>query len=399
MSARRAATGLIALLSLAGPAAPALAIPDFCYQYNDQDQDRYVYGVTGVLCPRDDCNDQDPAVHPGATEICGDSVDQDCDGFDLLCPGADDDGDGYRSTAAGGDDCTDSDATVHPGALEVCGDGKDNDCAGGDLACAVDADSDGYGAPASGGTDCDDRDPAVHPHAAELCGDGVDQDCAGGDPACVRDRDGDGHPSTAEGGGDCDDFDRSTHPGAREICGDHRDQDCDGRDLDCAASNPDRDGDGHQSLADSGDDCDDTNVAIHPEAAEVCGDGVDQDCDGADLSCAASSGDVDGDAHLAVEAGGDDCNDLDAAIHPGAEEVCGDGRDQDCDGSDAIPGFSAECSGAATSNPAFDAIREHAQPRVTAPEAVSCAATGAPREAAVWLLLLLLLWGVPRRER
>jgi hypothetical protein len=41
--------------------------------------------------------------------------------------------------------------------------------------------------------------------------------------------------------------------------------------------------------------------------------------------------DRDGDGYAAAEAGGDDCDDADPSVHPGAAETC-DGRDEDCDG-------------------------------------------------------------------
>lgn len=380
---------LLAVLSSASMPASALAqVPGFCLEYNDKDHDGSVYGVTGVVCPRDDCDDNNASIHPGATEICGDNIDQDCDGLDLPCPGADDDRDGFRASSAGGDDCDDNDASVHPGTPEICGDGKDNDCQGGDQTCATDADQDGYAAVASGGNDCNDDDPAIRPHAQEICGDGIDQDCAGGDAPCGQDVDGDGHLSVAMGGDDCDDFDRATSPGAVEVCGDGRDQDCNGTDLECGTRNDDADGDGHKSLSAQGDDCNDQEPTIYGGAPETCGDGIDQDCNGVDPSCQAADGDSDGDGFRSVEAGGDDCNDNDASIHPGAQEVCGDGRDQDCDGADAIPNEDAVCLGLATTNPAFAAIRDHQAPRETAGEPPSCCAVG--RSTTISFLLLLL---------
>jgi hypothetical protein len=44
------------------------------------------------------------------------------------CP--DQDGDGHPAESCGGDDCDDTDAGSHPGAAEICDDGADNDCDG-----------------------------------------------------------------------------------------------------------------------------------------------------------------------------------------------------------------------------------------------------------------------------
>src|SRR5690606_28503639 len=37
--------------------------------------------------------------------------------------------------------------------------------------------------------------------------------------------------------------------------------------------------------ADDGDDCDDLNAEVNPDADEVCGDGIDNDCDGGHNTC------------------------------------------------------------------------------------------------------------------
>lgn len=55
--------------------------------------------------------------------------------------------------------------------------------------------------------------------------------------------------------------------------------------LDSYLGNNDFDGDGYTKLMAGGTDCNDNDASIYPGAAEICGDGIDQDCDGSDSSC------------------------------------------------------------------------------------------------------------------
>ena len=139
---------------------------------------------------------------------------------------------------------------------------------------------------------------------------------------CCTDADGDGFIDTTCGGPDCDDTDAAVHPGAAEL-------ECDGVDNDCDSGTedePDGDGDGASSCT----DCDDGDAAVHPGASEVTCDGVDNDCDGG----TEDEPDGDGDGYSVC----DDCDDTDAAVHPGAVEVTCDGVDNDCDaGTDDEP--------------------------------------------------------------
>jgi|GEM_PF-1096847 len=294
-------------------------------------------GALSAACGGDDCDDFDPVVGPGAAEVCADGIDQDCDGSDQLLDG---DGDGYDAVICGGDDCDDSDLSISPAVFEFACDGIDNDCDAGSPD-VLDADADGVDCL----TDCNDADASVFPGAIEVCDDTFDQDCDGSDEAADADLDtyisalcgGDDcapddaavNPGVDADGDtwgacqDCDEGDFTIYPGAAESC-DSVDTDCDGLDdsVDTdVGSDADVDG-----FIDGCGDCDGGSAATYPGAPEVCGDGVDQDCSGADLLS-----DADGDTYDSVLCGGTDCDDADGLVNPGAAEACFDAVDNDCD--------------------------------------------------------------------
>ena len=328
-------------------------------------------------CPEtvSDCDDSDPAIYPGAEEVCNgldddcsgspnaDEVDNDQDGY-LVCQGdcndsdagwnLDDlDEDGY-TTCDG--DCDDGDADVHPDHVEAA-DTIDNDCDGvidegtgaydddGDGSCEgvdlygngpectdgtvpgdcddadaalnlLDLDTDGY-TTCDQPADCDDVDPARWPGNPETC-DGIDNNCDG-QPANVEyDMDADGY---MECQGDCDDSDPAMHPDDNDGDGDSPcDGDCD--DNDAAMNLQDNDLDGYSTCT---GDCDDTSVETNPGMIEQC-DGDDNDCDGV-----VGADELDGDGDGVPPCGGD-CDDSNPQMSPALNEVCGDGLDNDCDG-------------------------------------------------------------------
>ena len=264
-----------------------------------------------------------------------------CGDKDLDTGTLDRDGDGFTAV----DDCDDMDATSNPDADEICDD-VDNDCDGevdnqpidGDP-YDRDQDQDGFGDATDPGTlhcsqpagltrdntDCGDDDPLIYPGASEDC-DGRDEDCDGAiDEDFDADLDGYFSMADCEEGDDCDDDDALSYPGAAEEPYDGIDQDCDGADL------LDADGDGfngYNADGNPGNDCDDTDADVNPNGTEIEFDGIDQDCDGSDDV----DGDDDGFDH--IDHGGDDCDDEDASVNPDALDFMNDGDDTDCDGED-----------------------------------------------------------------
>ena len=310
--------------------------------------------VLGVSCGDKDVSNPDDSEDTAQPEDTGP--------WDL-------DGDGYDGT----EDCDDDNPDVNPGATEVCDD-IDNDCSGEADDDAVDAvtwytdeDGDTYGDDETAvvscdqpdgtvdqGGDCDDEDEAYNPGAVEdNCTDPNDYNCDGS--VGYADNDGDGYAACEE----CNDGDKEISPDATEVC-DDVDNDCDGKtddeddslDKSTAAiwyEDIDHDQFGNADsttlACDQPDgyvpddtDCLDTNEDVNPGESEVYYNGLNDDCD-ADDDC-----DQDGDGEDVISegscTGGLDCDDTNKDWNTSATDVPQNGDDEDCDGEDAPYGVS-----------------------------------------------------------
>ena len=265
--------------------------------YLDQDGDGYgedqtlLYACTppsGYVVIGGDCDDLTIEANPGNDEVCGDLIDNNCDGLtdedavDETKWYLDQDGDGFGDPSTEENRATPQAAhmyqttqtammptqTSHQLRVELC-DGIDNDCdtvADDGLALSSyfsDLDGDGYGdvstatsscsqpsGTVTNSSDCDDSNAMVNPGMSELCSTAFDDDCNGltndADSEIIDgttyalDADGDGFGTSnftvnacSQPSGyvtdstDCDDLSANAFPGAPETC--------DGIDNDCNA--------------------------------------------------------------------------------------------------------------------------------------------------------------------
>lgn len=295
---------------------------------------------TATVLPLTDCNDSDALINSAAIEVCGNDMDEDCSGTIESCAivGCTDALACNYEPAATEDD----NSCTYPimWYLDLDQDGFASDTL---LSCSQPGPE--FTDIVIPVTDCDDLNPSVSPVSSEVCGNGIDDDCINGDAVCViegctdlsacnfnpdatvndstcfysttwyLDADGDGYYSesvdscfapaggytSTEGiSGDCNDSDASINASEMEICNDGLDNNCNGMVDETTGSTwyADEDADTFGNPAiDSVScdmpvgfvlndlDCNDADATINPDGTEICGNGIDEDCNGEDLAC------------------------------------------------------------------------------------------------------------------
>jgi hypothetical protein len=284
-----------------------------CVQMCDADGDGYCPDPNpGNNQPEGDCNDGNAFQAPGLKEICGNGLDDNCDGsVDELCTDCDDDSDCARD-------------------LHVCRNGA---CIGCARTCTV-------------GAACMFTSEGMM-MAGKCVALGRNDSCTRCVPMCDEDADGfcAGDPPGDEPGGDCDPDNADVGPAILEICGNNEDDNCNLVDdegctrctthAQCPVGN----------ACNAERTCEECQVAC--EVAEcrfgvdenVPGSGVQGKCVAFGMGCqrCVPTCDADGDgfcpqANPGNEQQGGDCDDAKATTFPSAPEICGNGIDDDCDG-------------------------------------------------------------------
>ena len=241
-------------------------------------------------------------------------------------------GDGFADTRTG-----------HPSMIppvEVCDDGNPVDGDGCDLdctfSCASTSDCVDDGEECSGVPTCD---TTSHTCGSEALGNGtpctvagtsVTGLCRGG--VCATGMCPDG---LVDAGEECDDDNSIADDGCEPDCT-----------FTCELDEDCQDG----NACNGAESCDVASHTCSGGSAPMCDDGdacTTDSCDAA-VGCVNASVlvDADGDGHPAISAGcgGDDCNDADDGIFPGAVEGCGTTMDLNCDGmTSSMPTWYADC--------------------------------------------------------
>jgi len=268
-------------------------LDDDCDAASDDGTEEVLFGVGCDGADSDECQ-EGTYICAGVSLACSDTTADNieiCDGADNDCDGTIDNGLVLSTFYADTDEDTFGDAAVATSACDVPTGYVDND------------------------TDCDDTSDTVYPGAPETCN-GIDDDCDTtpddglATSTYYRDFDEDGYGNPAVNSllcgpvsgyvadsTDCDDNDVTAFPGAPEVC-DGEDNNCDDVvDDDPPILYADTDGDGFGTAGATtlactaagyvpfDGDCDDTIPEYNPLGEDVCGDGIDQDCSGADLDC------------------------------------------------------------------------------------------------------------------